>query len=629
MHFAPIRVLPSRRDHKLTEWSRLNYSKVYTVEYNIKLWFIGKIHNESKAQLIADYNTIHPTLQQPLQAPIMAMPLQRSVEHSRSITGSLCPSNSSYSNMPIISGTTLAYTATSPDCYDHQTGYSDAEIMSPSNVQNSPYESTNTQAHSVYYVEGNPNSTYYPAKTSASQYGTDEEWEVSSSMQSSKALNMDRSYRKIHDPPPQSSHSQDSVIATSPQNLVGHTREDAGYLDAYLPYPPPGSYLDSTVQHSASTSDYVSTKVNYKTISGSSSTDSLTSLVSATPSLASSATSLTPSTPDIPTEIEQLFNILFEDPELTSLYKDVVRKASYQKMENNLRRCLVQFSKHLKDEALSSKMGEAARFIMRSSKAVATMIREKLEDHSQVSLPQAQISDRTRRDQSSDSDDHEPFDTKPISSNLSEIKELILHSNSFQMLRENLRIFVHPNPIHKALFAIWPVTSPRTSRFNIDYNVEWEAQYFLTHYFPKDSSFGDVMTLTGGPINAQALSCRDYLLSTWPNIGGLLLDGLEIHLSNYETGMIFNIPYLALRQRMAVLITIFSSGRKRTRNNKHKAWRGVRKRDEIHIVIGYTSMLRNTNGSHKCTFLDFLGYAILAAQFDFNFYYYDHSRTYI
>lgn len=59
---APIRVAPFSSRHKLDEASRLNYAKLYTVEYNVKVWFVGRIHQDSEYQLTADYNVEHPPM---------------------------------------------------------------------------------------------------------------------------------------------------------------------------------------------------------------------------------------------------------------------------------------------------------------------------------------------------------------------------------------------------------------------------------------------------------------------------------------------------------------------------------------------------------------------------------------
>jgi len=59
---APIRVEPISPRHKPLPMSRLNYEKLYTVEYNLKVWFIGSIHRQSRDQLIADFDSVHPPM---------------------------------------------------------------------------------------------------------------------------------------------------------------------------------------------------------------------------------------------------------------------------------------------------------------------------------------------------------------------------------------------------------------------------------------------------------------------------------------------------------------------------------------------------------------------------------------
>jgi hypothetical protein len=59
----PIRVTVSSPRHKLDSFSRINYAKPYTVEHNVKVWFIGRVHKNSEWQLGTDYNEVHPPLQ--------------------------------------------------------------------------------------------------------------------------------------------------------------------------------------------------------------------------------------------------------------------------------------------------------------------------------------------------------------------------------------------------------------------------------------------------------------------------------------------------------------------------------------------------------------------------------------
>ncbi|KFY84290.1 hypothetical protein V500_09423 [Pseudogymnoascus sp. VKM F-4518 (FW-2643)] len=56
---APICVEAMGPGHSLDADSRLNYAKVYTVEHNLRVLFIGKIHKDSRKVFKAAYNKIH------------------------------------------------------------------------------------------------------------------------------------------------------------------------------------------------------------------------------------------------------------------------------------------------------------------------------------------------------------------------------------------------------------------------------------------------------------------------------------------------------------------------------------------------------------------------------------------
>jgi hypothetical protein len=57
----PIRVVPKSDRDKLHPDSRINYAKIYTVEHNVKVFFIGEVHKRSKGRLITAFNTIWET----------------------------------------------------------------------------------------------------------------------------------------------------------------------------------------------------------------------------------------------------------------------------------------------------------------------------------------------------------------------------------------------------------------------------------------------------------------------------------------------------------------------------------------------------------------------------------------
>ncbi len=59
---SPIRIEMNSPREKLDLLSRLNYAKVYTVEHNVKVFFIGRVAKECEHALIVAYNKAHPPL---------------------------------------------------------------------------------------------------------------------------------------------------------------------------------------------------------------------------------------------------------------------------------------------------------------------------------------------------------------------------------------------------------------------------------------------------------------------------------------------------------------------------------------------------------------------------------------
>jgi hypothetical protein len=47
--------MPDSLRERLRPESRINYAKVYTVEHNVKVCFIGEIHKDSEAIFFADF----------------------------------------------------------------------------------------------------------------------------------------------------------------------------------------------------------------------------------------------------------------------------------------------------------------------------------------------------------------------------------------------------------------------------------------------------------------------------------------------------------------------------------------------------------------------------------------------
>ncbi|KAG4440141.1 hypothetical protein IFR05_004350 [Cadophora sp. M221] len=106
--------------HKMDQMSRLNYAKTYTVEYNVKVWFIGRIAKASEEALAANYNDVHPPLKAPTTSDAHLEPTSSSNEPR-----STQPSYSEYS---VTSG---AYETATWSSHQYQSGYLSASTRSP------------------------------------------------------------------------------------------------------------------------------------------------------------------------------------------------------------------------------------------------------------------------------------------------------------------------------------------------------------------------------------------------------------------------------------------------------------------------------------------------------------------
>ena len=56
-----IQMEPNSKRHKLDPYSRINYAKLYTVEHNVKVQFIGKIAERHEQRIVTDYIIYSPT----------------------------------------------------------------------------------------------------------------------------------------------------------------------------------------------------------------------------------------------------------------------------------------------------------------------------------------------------------------------------------------------------------------------------------------------------------------------------------------------------------------------------------------------------------------------------------------
>jgi hypothetical protein len=99
MAHNPIRIDLKDQSHKLDPLSRLNYAKIYTVEHNVKVLFIGQVAKNYEQDVILAFNETHPPL-------VYSQPEYRP-ETPKQVTSYAEQTDPNYPNaMPIPAGST-------------------------------------------------------------------------------------------------------------------------------------------------------------------------------------------------------------------------------------------------------------------------------------------------------------------------------------------------------------------------------------------------------------------------------------------------------------------------------------------------------------------------------------------
>jgi hypothetical protein len=495
-----VRVEMAYPREKLHEASRINYGKVYTIEYNTKLFFIGRVWERHLSRLLGDY---HSTIWNDYSAPVDEYSLSEHSTHSHANLEPLyndpAPSiSSSIEGFELADGSSTLLT-----------GLLNLDFTSKTQRQSL---TMNAIAPALHPAEFNAESAFVPPP------GTDLEH---------------------HQPLFELKSRPVSETANESSSPLHQAKSDA-ISDARSSGPSRRRSYDSIISNveSAIFSYAMSTTTASSIDSGSSKT-------------------------------QRLCDFLLGQDWLQTLSKEALQKVSPGKFEDNLRRSLIQFAVHLNTEATSTSptMARIACVVRRCAMNVANLTRKSLElvanttfkdsglqenSHQTIKSENGELEDPTEEGKDGDEDgllenkeegeEDEDGDDDGLLENKEEVEEdskdlelLLSNSMALQMLKENLHLFVHPDPTKKALFQVWPITHPRDSALEITYSLEWEVPHFLATYFPKGQEVGKILTITGEAINAQAKSCGDYLVQTWPRVGPALLASLQHDLSSLDT----------------------------------------------------------------------------------------------
>ena len=154
----PIYVKPATPREKLDRAARLNYAKLYTIEHNVKVWFIGKVASKFEKQLIDDYNKINKPLSDPRAARNSSTPSTASKDTT--MPHQIPPSTSQPTNNAAHGAYTIDSNAY-PSNSNSQTSTYDQEWQSKN-------ESSHGASSSSYVVHQPEIATTYPSYSAPS-----------------------------------------------------------------------------------------------------------------------------------------------------------------------------------------------------------------------------------------------------------------------------------------------------------------------------------------------------------------------------------------------------------------------------------------------------------------------------
>ncbi|KAJ8071907.1 hypothetical protein OCU04_002214 [Sclerotinia nivalis] len=177
MGYGPVRMIPDTTRDYLDAASRINYCKVYTVEYNVKVWFIGRVHIDSEKTLARSYNEANPPLRLSTQPSASGSYRENDLAYSNSlctmpgtssnITG--YPTFSNQPNIPIYGNPMSRSTPSDGTGYIINTGSGSSNLHGGYSTarQNPPTQYTQSSHHppSQYIPSQYPQYSQYPLYT--------------------------------------------------------------------------------------------------------------------------------------------------------------------------------------------------------------------------------------------------------------------------------------------------------------------------------------------------------------------------------------------------------------------------------------------------------------------------------
>ncbi|KUJ07157.1 uncharacterized protein LY89DRAFT_369328 [Mollisia scopiformis] len=501
-----LRVKPSRNGEKLGPNSLVNYGRAYCVYKNVKVRDLGQLDSTSQKLLRRYYKEIHF----PVDDDSDPAPPQGS-EQYRGMQGVRSSLDSSYESEP----------RPSFQYQPFDSHYSDENPL-PLGYNASGYEIPEQTDKRPGSPPGNRNLPPGSDMVEEQIYQVSEDWNSRDSHEGGSNSTQSRLSGK------KERSVEESDLAPEIQELMARIER----LEQGI----------TTQRHS---------------LSRTSSESSLNSISSGGFSVAESAPSSASSSTPNPLHLQRFVDLLFNDFELNDLLETAKHRISFDKFEINFKRCLRLFSEHLRAESAPSLPRYLPKLIRRLVTNAAYTVRRSLElslqtevqtkDEAQqrtVPLAKPHVEDINEADEDDIGDldiefeeqeqEHENENENENEGVQPNLEAMIVTTSSFMKLRENFRIFLSADHSRRAIFDCWPAALPESETTELVYFVLPGLEDYLKYRLPGDCQLGSFLVFIGTDEAAEAISCEEYLLREWPEVGRCVVDFINGLLLNTQ-----------------------------------------------------------------------------------------------
>ena len=247
--------------------------------------------------------------------------------------------------------------------------------------------------------------------------------------------------------------------------------------------------------------------------------------------------------PELETAVEELTTLFFSDKVLGPMFLMALDNKSIgaERLENNFRRLLKQFSAELKVEAHSTLEHAAARLAGSKARQIAHNIRrikqiefEQQETPYLLTVPPSYKPGVDDEGHSSDEHEVEECAEEDITT-LADVKAFITSSKAFCFLLHKFRRFVQPDVLQSICKEM--ESEVEVSRLaDVTFQVHWDLLDYCKEELGGSPVFAPLLTVTGSPKTAYATTCEEYMNRYWPRSGPDTLKTLQAALGQEVYG---------------------------------------------------------------------------------------------